>query len=317
MTEPATLLFVDDEERILRSLRLLFKPRYKVLTTTDGREALDMVRRERVHVIVSDQRMPIMAGVDLLREVKELSPNTMRILLTGYSDLAAVVGSVNDGEIFRYIHKPWTPAEIQAAVDKAAEIALALMGAPATADAPAVETVEPRTRPATGLLVIDDDPATCDTIKEIARGEYEVFWSADLEAAFETLGARDIGIVICDVKLGGEDITGAIKTLKRHNPDILTIVLTSFQDTGAIIGLINHGQVFRFLPKPARKGLLERSIGAGLRHHRALRTAPRLAARHAVEVSADAADLRVAERIMGYLRKIRSRLEGNAAGSWS
>ncbi len=315
MTEPATLLFVDDEERILRSLRLLFKPRYHVLTTTDGREALDMVRRERVHVIVSDQRMPIMPGVDLLREVKELSPNTMRILLTGYSDLAAVVGSVNDGEIFRYIHKPWTPAEIQAAVDKAAEIALALMGAPV--DAPAIDAIAPRTQPAPGLLVIDDDPATRDTIKEIAGSEYEVFWSADLEAAFATLGTRDIGIVICDVKLDGEDITGAIKTLKRHHPDILTIVLTSFQDTGAIIGLINHGQVFRFLPKPARKGLLERSIGAGLRHHRALRAAPRLAARHAVEVSVDATDLRVAERIMGYLRKIRSRLEGNAAGSWS
>ena len=167
MTEPATLLFVDDEERILRSLRMLFKPRYQVLTTTDGREALDMVRRERVHVIVSDQRMPIMPGVDLLREVKELSPNTMRILLTGYSDLAAVVGSVNDGEIFRYIHKPWTPAEIQAAVDKAAEIALALMGASVQVDASAVGAVAPRAQLAPGLLVIDDDPTTRDTIKEI------------------------------------------------------------------------------------------------------------------------------------------------------
>ena len=121
-----TVLFVDDEERILRSLRMLFHKDYEVKTTTDGHEALAMVRGTKVHVLVSDQRMPIMPGVELLRLVKEASPNTMRLLLTGYSDLEAIVGSINEGEIFRYIAKPWSTEEIKGTVAKAAEIALSL-----------------------------------------------------------------------------------------------------------------------------------------------------------------------------------------------
>ena len=86
-----TLLLVDDEERILRSLAMLFRSSYNVLTTVDANQALEIVARERVHVIVSDQKMPVMRGADLLRLVKERSPNTMRILLTGYSELESVV----------------------------------------------------------------------------------------------------------------------------------------------------------------------------------------------------------------------------------
>ena len=126
MSDKATLLFVDDEERVLRSLEVLFKNRFRVLTTTDGSEAVAMVRRERVHVIVSDQRMPIMTGVEVLRRVREASPNTMRLLLTGYSDLEAIVNSVNEGEIFRYLSKPWSAKEILVTVTQAAEIALSL-----------------------------------------------------------------------------------------------------------------------------------------------------------------------------------------------
>jgi response regulator RpfG family c-di-GMP phosphodiesterase len=104
-TKP-TLLFVDDEERILRSLRMLFAANYRVLVTTSGHEALEILRREKVHALISDQRMPVMAGVDLLRQAREIAPNTMRLLLTGYSDIEAIIGSINDGEVFRYISKP-------------------------------------------------------------------------------------------------------------------------------------------------------------------------------------------------------------------
>jgi len=103
----ATLLLVDDEERILRSLSLLLRSRFEVLTTTDGAWALEWVRERTVHVVVSDQRMPGMSGVDVLRGVRERSPATMRLLLTGYADLAAVEASMNEGEIFRFLEKPW------------------------------------------------------------------------------------------------------------------------------------------------------------------------------------------------------------------
>jgi len=97
------LLLVDDEERILRSLAMLFRLQYDLRTTTDAFEALRIVEREPIHVIVSDQKMPLMRGADLLKQVKEKSPHTMRLLLTGYSELDAVVDSVNEGEIFRFL----------------------------------------------------------------------------------------------------------------------------------------------------------------------------------------------------------------------
>ena len=120
-----TLLFVDDEERIVNLLRTMFRSEYQVLTATSGKEALEILAKHRVEVLVSDQRMPGMLGVELLAEARKRSPATMRILLTGYSDLAAIVGSVNDGEVFRFINKPWNHEEIKTIIRAAAEAALA------------------------------------------------------------------------------------------------------------------------------------------------------------------------------------------------
>jgi len=89
------MLVIDDEERILTALKSRFRSRYHVFTTADGNKALDFMRKYPMHVIVSDQRMPVMAGVELLRQSREISPRSVRILLTGYSDLAAMVGSIN------------------------------------------------------------------------------------------------------------------------------------------------------------------------------------------------------------------------------
>ena len=102
------VLFVDDEERIVSLLRTIFRQSYEVHTATSGAQALEIIASTHIHVIVSDQRMPGMLGIDLLSRVRQLSPNTMRVLLTGYSDLAAIVGSVNDGEV----HRPNKPGAI-------------------------------------------------------------------------------------------------------------------------------------------------------------------------------------------------------------
>ncbi len=119
----AKILLVDDEERILRTLGMLLKMQYQVFATTDGFEALQILKREKIHLIVSDQRMPVMTGTQLLRQARTLSPNTMRILLTGYADVDAAVDAVNEGEIFRYINKPWGPKELRDVIADAVEIA--------------------------------------------------------------------------------------------------------------------------------------------------------------------------------------------------
>src|SRR6218665_2737 len=123
------ILLVDDEERILRSLGLLLRMQYQVFATSDGHEALAILKREKIHVLISDQRMPIMTGSELLKHAREISPDTVRILLTGYADAEAALEAVNEGEIFRYINKPWGPKELRDTIAQAAEIALQVEGA--------------------------------------------------------------------------------------------------------------------------------------------------------------------------------------------
>ena len=124
---PVRILFVDDEERILRSLAMQFRRHYEVLTESDPWRALERLKTERIQVLVSDQRMPQMSGAELLAQARERYPETLRILLTGYSDLDAAVDALNDGGIFRYLTKPWNPQEMAFTLRQAAEIASVLL----------------------------------------------------------------------------------------------------------------------------------------------------------------------------------------------
>lgn len=302
MTDKANVLFVDDEERILRTLKMLFKQQYNVHITTDGHEALEIIKQNNIHVLVSDQRMPIMQGVDLLRAAKEISPNTMRLLLTGYSDLAAIVGSVNEGEIFRYVSKPWDKDEIKQIIAKAVDIALNVILPDKTTPIKEDATIASNL----GLLVVDDDKSTYDAVSEIVSGKYFVKWGQDIDQAFEILSNdQNIAVIVSEIKMGKQDISTPLKILKQYHPHTLTLVQTSFQDTSALIELINQGQIYRFLPKPIVKKLLERSIRDSIWHYRFLQKKPELAARHAVEELKEPAEKTISSKIMGYLKKIR------------
>jgi diguanylate cyclase (GGDEF)-like protein/PAS domain S-box-containing protein len=119
--EGGTILVVDDEPEVLASVRRQLRREFKVLTADNAEQALELLREHPVQVIVSDQRMPDVSGVELLAQVRTNYPKTMRIMLTGYADLKAVIGAVNSGQIFRYITKPWEPDEIRTIVRDASE----------------------------------------------------------------------------------------------------------------------------------------------------------------------------------------------------
>lgn len=119
---PATLLFVDDEPGILSALRRLFRPHgYRILIAESGAAGLSILEQEAVDLIISDMRMPEMDGATFLKQVRGRWPNTMRILLTGYADVTSTVAAINEGEIYRYIAKPWDDAEIVNTVRDALE----------------------------------------------------------------------------------------------------------------------------------------------------------------------------------------------------
>jgi diguanylate cyclase (GGDEF)-like protein/PAS domain S-box-containing protein len=103
-----TLLLVDDEENILRALRrTLRKDNYNILTCTNAQEAFELLALNNVHVIISDQRMPGMTGTEFLKKVKDIYPNTIRMVLSGFTDLKSVTEAINQGAIYKYLTKPW------------------------------------------------------------------------------------------------------------------------------------------------------------------------------------------------------------------
>lgn len=129
-TARETLLILDDEQNILNSLRrLLRREDYEILTSTSAAEAFDLLARHRVQVIISDQRMPEMSGTEFLSRVKQLYPDTVRIVLSGYSDLQSVTDAINRGAIYRYLAKPWVDEDLRAQIREAFRVAHGLIRA--------------------------------------------------------------------------------------------------------------------------------------------------------------------------------------------
>ncbi|HZX48382.1 MAG TPA: HD domain-containing phosphohydrolase [Nitrospirota bacterium] len=109
-----SLLLVDDEENILNSLKRTFrKEQYRIVTAQSGMEGLSVIDREKISLVLSDHRMPGMEGVEFLNEVRQKSPDTIRMMLTGYADMQSVMNAINHGEVYRFITKPWDDEEIR------------------------------------------------------------------------------------------------------------------------------------------------------------------------------------------------------------
>ena len=293
----ARILFVDDEERILTALRSVFRAGYQVLTATNGREALELVRKFHPHVVVSDQRMPEMTGVELLRQVKEAAPSTVRLLLTGYSDLAAIVGSVNEGEVFRFVSKPWDNQEIQAIIREAAAIALEL------AQTAATPPIVPE-RMEAAILLIGTDADTASALKRLVGGACPVREARDFDAAIGSLDAHETALVIADLGTGREDSLPSLKVLKHERPEILVIVLAQASDSELVIELINQAQIFRFLNKPVDTEKLKSHAQAALTRYQGFKQNPHLTHQH--KVADPTSDGRVSRKILDRVKSLKS-----------
>ena len=291
----ARILFVDDEERIVTALRSIFRINYHVFTATNGGEALEFVQKFQPHVVVSDQRMPEMTGVELLRRVKGVAPNTVRMLLTGYSDLAAIVGSINDGEVFRFISKPWDNQEIQKTLAEAAAIALDLA---ATAATPPIVP----DRMEAGVLVIEAQDETFRAVTRLVGGACPVYHAKSLDEGLSQLETHEIALIVADIASRSEEIVAAFKLLKQERPEILAIVLTEASDSELVIELINQAQIFRFINKPVNPDLLRQHAQTALIRYQSFKQNPHLTRQH--QVAATGAE-GVSQRILARVKSLK------------
>jgi response regulator RpfG family c-di-GMP phosphodiesterase len=115
-----TLLIVDDEPDVCDSVHDLLRREFRVLKAHSGQEGFRIMQEEEVQIIMTDQRMPQVSGVELLTKVKAKNPQAVRMLFTGYADLESIIAAINQGHVYQFLKKPWQPEELLDAVRLAA-----------------------------------------------------------------------------------------------------------------------------------------------------------------------------------------------------
>lgn len=280
------VLCVDDEPSVLRSLNWLLRSRFDVSSATDARVGLELIRNSEFDVVISDQRMPGMTGTEFLEQVKKASPNTMRLLLTGYSEYQDVLRSVNESEVFRFINKPWDNQHLIDTVTYAATVAR---------DAPLRDTTTEVAMPDAELdtlqgssteavLLMDPDPAVEHRLRGVLGDELLLLWARNPGEAVSLLHRHKVAVLLADTQSGSRSTLDLIRAVKRSSPNIVAMVHTAERDSATISRLINEGQIFRFIAKPAGTGYLNRMIRSALKKHRSLMAQPASIARHAVQL---------------------------------
>ncbi len=310
----ARVLFIDDEPRVLNSMRIMFRKDYDTYFADNGAAALGIVKSHDIDVIVCDHRMPQMTGVEVLAKARELSPRSVRILLTGYADLNAVEGSINESEVFRFLTKPCAPDELKRTIALATSLAqepAALPAAPEHGDPFAPEsshgaeeplvvstlvldesyapspqnTPQQAAREGLGVLVFSNDEEILKVAQEATRGRVPVFYASNIVQVVRLLEEHQPGVLLTDISEDRSTIQAMTARLKQHLPQLVTIAVSEHRDVLDMVWLINHGQIFRFLRKPLSPGRCAVSLKAGLEHHQKLLRNPELVNRYAVEHS--------------------------------
>ena len=312
----ANVLFVDDEPRVLTSMRAMFRRDYNVLLANSGQEAIDILKQHRIQVIVSDQRMPGMTGIEVLNQVKEIAPAAVRILLTGYADLDAIEASINESEVFRYLTKPCSRQELKDVIRLATEVsrhpetlvdetaatsdsALSLVTSQAIsvqpADLPPPDSyVAPERTVATGkarniplhksliaevdrnveLLLLSRDQQLIDGLKTVLSDSRKLHIAYSVSAAIDILEDNAVGVLVTDTAIDEDAVQNLTAELKRHVPQLVTIIASDRSDAQTLISLINYGQIFRFLLKPIQGGQCRLWIQSAVKKHLELVSLP-------------------------------------------
>ncbi|MGH7490869.1 MAG: adenylate/guanylate cyclase domain-containing protein [bacterium] len=117
-----TILYVDDEEHNLVSFTAAFRRDYNILTAVSGEEGIELIHKHNIDLIITDQRMPRMTGIQFLERILPEFPDAIRMILTGFSDVEAIIGAINTGRVFRYITKPWDETELRMTIENARQL---------------------------------------------------------------------------------------------------------------------------------------------------------------------------------------------------
>lgn len=181
-----TIIYVDDEKQNLISFRASFRREYNILTATSGKEGIEILKNNEVHLIITDQRMPEMTGIQFLEKIMPEFPDAIRMILTGFSDVEAIIGAINTGRVFRYITKPWDENELRMTIENARQL---------------YELQEQRKRLLADLQQKVEEQQK--TLKLFMKYVPEQVVSKALESSEDTIfdgEQRDVAVLFCDIR---------------------------------------------------------------------------------------------------------------------
>lgn len=279
------VLCVDDEPGLLRSLRWLLRGQYEVAVASSGIDGLALLSAENFDVVISDQRMPGMTGTEFLERARQVSPRSIRLLLTGYSDFNAVLSSVNDSEVFRFISKPWDNQKLLETVGDAAKVARMTQASwvdfQDTVGADGPDTFDE------GVLVFDSDGSAAAQWQSAVKRVNNMVCTSDIGEAVSQLTRQKVAVLITDIQGARSQQMDLIRAVRRNQPQVVVLVYSQERDSAVIGRLINEGQIYRFIAKPAGPEYLNRTLRSALARHRQLLAVPERATRHRAQVSED------------------------------
>jgi response regulator RpfG family c-di-GMP phosphodiesterase len=246
--------------------------------------------------------MPAIQGIEVLRQARDLSPCTVRILLTGYSDTQAILGAINDVEVHRFLQKPWDNEKVKQVIEEAVRLAQSLFdapavpvvldpaparddgehghrnlaevlqfplkprGGPAAAQAPAAPPAapEPALQKET-VLIVGAGAAVFDETRAEMGALVNVEHATTLDDVFRALATRPVGIMVCSFDVQSEADRTFLQMLKRDFPFILVIAACDSTDARRLIELINQAKIFRYIRRPVSTKMLSHYIMSGVR----------------------------------------------------
>jgi len=236
-----TILFVDDEQSVLNSLeRSLIKEPYKKKFALNGQDALDLMSKEPVHVVVSDMKMPGMDGLSLLKQVKKQFPETIRLVLSGFSEVDLIIPAINAGEIYRYISKPIEPFKFKATIKSAIDMYLLKLDRKQL-----VEKLKVKNKDLLSALTKKEQ---AEKALEKARLSARKFDSHIEERLLRGNIPRYIkGADIAALNLSAENLAGDFYEIIDFTPDRFDLIIGDVMGKGTHAALIGAGTKQHFL----------------------------------------------------------------------
>jgi DNA-binding NtrC family response regulator len=265
--EKPKILLVDDEPMMLSSMVRVLEDAYTVYTATSGEAALHLADTIDFAMIISDQRMPGMAGHQLLGRIRDLRPATVRILLTGYSDLDAIHHSVNTGQIFRYLSKPCTTEKLMEATAAAMDMrqrtlrireqyqpkstpALTPTSPAASSPVTTLSKPKPSVLDKANVMILGNLKFNASQLSMRLGNKYKVFNYTSPEETRVGLTLETFSVAICPAKAGRDEDLRLIMEIKHRQPQIKVIMVADALDAALMVRAINEVHIFKFMVRP-------------------------------------------------------------------